>query len=169
MRQSMTYLWELLEPVVTGMGFELVEIEFNSHPKNKVLRLYIDKEGGVVIENCTEVSRQVSAVIDVEDPIDGFFNLEVSSPGLDRPLTKIVDFRHRIGENVKLLFVKKKRKKITAEIVSVDGDNIPRVYGIVGAYVVDGLGGVLGAHYGKAFAGGPFGKAPGQRHRFFHR
>jgi len=102
MRQSMTYLWDLLEPVVTGMGYELIEIEFNSNPKNKVLRLYIDKAGGVLIEDCSDVSRQVSAVIDVEDPISGFFNLEVSSPGLDRPLRKIEDFIRFQGERVKL-------------------------------------------------------------------
>ena len=68
MRQSMNHLWELFEPVVTGMGFELVEIEFNAHPKNKILRLYIDKEIGILIEDCTAVSRQVRALIDVEDP-----------------------------------------------------------------------------------------------------
>ena len=102
MRQSMNYLWELLEPVVTGMGFELVEIEFNSHPKNKVLRLYIDKENGILIEDCSQVSRQVSALIDVEDPISGFFNLEVSSPGLDRPLRKIEDYERFKGEMVKI-------------------------------------------------------------------
>ena len=102
MRQSMTNLWELLEPVVTGLGYELIEIEFNSHPKNQILRLYIDKEGGVLIEDCSSVSRQVSAVIDVEDPISGFFNLEVSSPGLDRPLRKVEDYIRFQGENVKI-------------------------------------------------------------------
>ena len=102
MRQSMNHLWELFEPVVTGMGFELVEIEFNAHPKNKILRLYIDKENGILIEDCTAVSRQVSALIDVEDPIDGFFNLEVSSPGLDRPMRKIEDYERFKGEMVKI-------------------------------------------------------------------
>ena len=102
MRQSMNHLWELFEPVITGMGYELVEIEFNAHPKNKILRLYIDKEGGVVIEDCSAVSHQISALIDVEDPIEGFFNLEVSSPGLDRPLRKISDYVRFAGEQVKL-------------------------------------------------------------------
>lgn len=102
MRQSVTYLWELIEPVVIGMGYELIEIEFDAHPKNKVLRLYIDKEDGIVIEDCSEVSRQVSALIDVEDPIDGFFNLEVSSPGLDRPLRKVEDYERFKGEMVKI-------------------------------------------------------------------
>ena len=102
MRQSVTYLWELIEPVVIGMGYELIEIEFDAHPKNKVLRLYIDKKDGIVIEDCSEVSRQVSALIDVEDPIDGFFNLEVSSPGLDRPLRKVEDYERFKGEMVKI-------------------------------------------------------------------
>ena len=102
MRQSVTNLWELIEPVVIGMGYELIEIEFDAHPKNKVLRLYIDKKDGIVIEDCSEVSRQVSALIDVEDPIDGFFNLEVSSPGLDRPLRKVEDYERFKGEMVKI-------------------------------------------------------------------
>jgi len=102
MRKSVNYLWELLEPVVNGMGFELIEIEYSSHVKSNVLRLYIDKEGGIVIDDCSNVSRQVSAILDVEDPISGFFNLEVSSPGLDRPLRKIEDFDRFKGERVKI-------------------------------------------------------------------
>lgn len=102
MRQSMTHLWDLFEPVVTGMGFELVEIEYQPHPKNGVLRLYIDKESGILIEDCSDVSQQISALIDVEDPISGHFNLEVSSPGLDRPIRKIEDFQRFSGEVVKI-------------------------------------------------------------------
>lgn len=126
MRQSMTYLWELLEPVVTGMGYELVEIEFDSHPKNKVLRLYIDKEDGIVIEDCSDVSQQVSAVIDVEDPISGFYNLEVSSPGLDRPLRKIGDYERFQGEMVKIKTAMPQdgRRNFKGQIKGVDGDAV---------------------------------------------
>ncbi len=109
MRRDQTHLWELFEPVVNGMGFDLIEIEHFPNPKHGVLRLFIDKpvgaEGetvGVVIEDCSAVSRQISALIDVEDPINGKFNLEVSSPGLDRPLRRLQDFQRFTGAIVKL-------------------------------------------------------------------
>ena len=110
MRRDQTHLWELFEPVVQGMGFDLIEIEHFPNPKHGVLRLFIDKpvgsdsdgsdKTGVVIEDCSAVSRQISALIDVEDPIRGQFNLEVSSPGLDRPLRRLVDFQRFCGSNI---------------------------------------------------------------------
>ncbi|MBL4712315.1 MAG: ribosome maturation factor RimP [Gammaproteobacteria bacterium] len=107
MRRDQTHLWELFEPVISGMGFELIEIEHFPNPKHGVLRLFIDKPvgaevEGVVIEDCSAVSRQISALIDVEDPINGKFNLEVSSPGLDRPLRRLQDFQRFTGSLVKL-------------------------------------------------------------------
>lgn len=102
MRQSMTQLWELFEPVVQAMGYELVEIEYQPNPKHGVLRLYIDNDAGIQLDDCSKVSQQISGLIDVEDPIPGHFNLEVSSPGLDRPLRKREDFERFKGETVKL-------------------------------------------------------------------
>ncbi|MDT8282943.1 MAG: ribosome maturation factor RimP [Gammaproteobacteria bacterium] len=106
MRKDQTHLWELFEPVVVGMGFDLIEIEHFPNPKHGVLRLYIDtpegSEKAVVVEDCSAVSRQISALIDVEDPISGQFNLEVSSPGLDRPLRRLRDFQRFIGALVKI-------------------------------------------------------------------
>ncbi len=107
MRKDQTHLWELFEPVVNGMGFDLIEIEHFPNPKHGVLRLFIDKPvgsdvEGVVIEDCSAVSRQISALIDVEDPIRGQFNLEVSSPGLDRPLRRLQDYQRFTGSLVKL-------------------------------------------------------------------
>jgi ribosome maturation factor RimP len=102
MRQEHTHLWELFEPVVEGMGYDLIEIEHFPNPKHGVLRLYIDKADGVNIDDCTEVSRQISALIDVEDPVRGQFNLEVSSPGMDRPLRKLRDFQRFTGSQVSL-------------------------------------------------------------------
>ena len=95
-------MWELFEPVVEGLGYELIEIEHFPNPKHGVLRLYIDKEGGVNVDDCSTVSRQVSALIDVEDPVNGQFNLEVSSPGSDRPLRRLKDFQRFVGSLVKL-------------------------------------------------------------------
>lgn len=102
MRHSLTHLWELFEPVVVGMGYELVEIEYHPNSKYGVLRLYIDKESGVLVEDCSAVSQQISAVLDVEDPISGQYSLEISSPGMDRPLRRLQDFQRFIGEEVKI-------------------------------------------------------------------
>ncbi len=102
MRREQTHLWDLFEPVVSGMGYDLIEIEHFPNPKHGVLRLYIDKEGGVNIDDCSAVSRQISALIDVEEPVRGQFNLEVSSPGLDRPLRRVQDFQRFTGSKVKL-------------------------------------------------------------------
>src|SRR5690348_7315317 len=91
-------LLKLLEPAIEALGYELVELEFPP----QLLRIYIDREGGVTVDDCEAVSRQVSAVLDVEDPIPGAYTLEVSSPGLDRPLRKEADFVRFAGEQVKL-------------------------------------------------------------------
>ena len=91
-------LLKLLEPAIEALGYELVELEFPPH----LLRIYIDREGGVTVDDCEAVSRQVSAVLDVEDPIPGAYTLEVSSPGLDRPLRKQADFARFAGGRVKL-------------------------------------------------------------------
>ena len=73
MHRNLTQLWDLLEPVVAGMGYELVEIEYNPSPRHGVLRLYIDHEEGIQLDDCTDVSNQVSALLDVEDPIPGHY------------------------------------------------------------------------------------------------
>ena len=93
---------QLLEPVIERMGYELVGIDFRGNPKNSLLRIYIDKPGGVMLDDCTRVSYQVSGVLDVEDPISGRYSLEVSSPGLDRPIFKISDYDRFAGERIKL-------------------------------------------------------------------
>ena len=102
MKRDHSHLWDLFEPVISGMGYELIEIEHFPNPKHGVLRLYIDKEGGVDVEDCSNVSRQISALIDVEDPVSGQFNLEISSPGLDRPLRRVKDFHRFTGSLVKI-------------------------------------------------------------------
>lgn len=92
----------ILEPVIEGMGCELVGIEFRPNPKNSLLRIYIDKPDGVTVDDCALVSRQVSGVLDVEDPIPGRYTLEVSSPGLDRPIFKASDYERFAGERIRL-------------------------------------------------------------------
>lgn len=86
MAQANAQLQALIEPAVSALGFELIGVEHLAQGRHSVLRVYIDHENGIDVEDCAEVSRQVSAVLDVEDPIRGEYTLEVSSPGLDRPL-----------------------------------------------------------------------------------
>ncbi len=95
-------LIELLEPAVEQLGFELADLEAHFGRGRGVLRIFIDREAGITVDDCAEVSHQVSALLDVEDPIPGDYNLEVSSPGLDRRLTKAEHFERFAGERVKV-------------------------------------------------------------------
>lgn len=92
----------LLEAPIQALGYEVVELEFHPQGRGGLLRVYIDKESGVTVDDCEIVSRQVSAVLDVEDPIPGHYTLEVSSPGLDRPLRKAADFGRFAGEKARV-------------------------------------------------------------------
>lgn len=92
----------LVEETVEAMAFEAVGVEFHTAGRHSLLRIYIDKPEGVTIDDCADVSRQVSAVLDVEDPISGQYTLEVSSPGLDRPLFRESDFERFTGRDVKI-------------------------------------------------------------------
>lgn len=95
----------LAEDLLQNLGFELVDLELSQSDEGSILRLFIDKDGGVTLEDCTHVSRMLGALLDVEDPIAGRYNLEVSSPGLNRRLRRAQDFKSRIGEIVKLKLV----------------------------------------------------------------
>jgi ribosome maturation factor RimP len=97
-------LTKLCEPVVAGQGYELVDLEFKNEPGvgGWVLRLFIDKEGGVTLDDCASLSRELSAVLDVEDAIQVGYSLEVSSPGLNRPLKKESDFARFVGKKAKI-------------------------------------------------------------------
>jgi len=95
-------LARLLEPTVEGLGYELADLELRIGGKNGVVRIFIDRPEGVGLDDCEVVSRQVSALLDVEDPVPGHYVLEVSSPGLDRKLTKPAHFRRFVGEEVRV-------------------------------------------------------------------
>jgi ribosome maturation factor RimP len=95
-------LTSLLEPVVTDLDIELVEIQFRRESSGWVLRLIIDKEAGVSLDDCTEVSREVGRLLEVEDPIEHSYRLEVSSPGLERPLRKDKDYLRFKGRKAKI-------------------------------------------------------------------
>jgi ribosome maturation factor RimP len=126
MKQAPEHLLNLIEPIVTGLGYECVGIEYNPHPQHRLLRIYIDKENGILVDDCSKVSHQVSGVLDVEDPIQGNYHLEVSSPGANRPLFKVAQFEQFIGKTVTVSLFKaiNSRRKITALIQKVEGDII---------------------------------------------
>lgn len=98
------HLQRLIEPVVAGLGYELVGIEFDA--RAKILRVYIDHADGIGLEDCSRVSYQISGVLDVEDPIPGQYQLEISSPGLDRPLFTLEHFERFLGRSVRLQTVR---------------------------------------------------------------
>ncbi|MCX2779240.1 ribosome maturation factor RimP [Microbulbifer thermotolerans] len=119
-------LEELLAPVVASLGCELWGIEYQTHSRNALLRIYIDSEDGVTVEDCEKVSRQVSAVLDVEDPISGKYILEVSSPGLDRPLYKLAHYQRFAGAQieVRLRMPLDGQRKWRGLLVGVEGDEV---------------------------------------------
>jgi len=95
-------LQAMLAPVVEALGYECWGIEFISQGRHSLLRVYIDHANGIQVDDCEKVSRQVSGVLDVEDPISSEYTLEVSSPGMDRPLFTLEQFAKHAGEQVKI-------------------------------------------------------------------
>ncbi|MFK8017418.1 MAG: ribosome maturation factor RimP [Gammaproteobacteria bacterium] len=91
---------DLLSPSVEDLGYELIDVEYHTAPKSGTLRLYIDRGEGIDIEDCEAVSRQASAILDVEDPISGMYHLEVSSPGLDRVLRTPGHYAAFVGSEI---------------------------------------------------------------------
>ncbi len=119
-------LTELLEAPVEALGYELVGLEFLRAGEFSTLRLFIDQEGGITVEDCAEVSRQVAAVMDVEDPITVAYNLEVSSPGLERPLFKAAHYERFIGQEVSVVLkmAMDNRRKWKGIIARVEGETV---------------------------------------------
>lgn len=119
-------LTDLIRPAVEEVGKTLLGVEFISAGNNSILRLFIDHENGINVDDCAEVSRQVGALLDVEDPISSEYNLEVSSPGVDRPLFELAHFQEVIGEtiNVKLSMPLNGRRKFKGPLVSIENDTL---------------------------------------------
>jgi len=119
-------LHSLLEPTVAGLGYELVGVEMVGAKGNRTLRVYIDTPAGIRVEDCEAVSHQVSGVLDVEDPIEGAYNLEVSSPGLDRPIFKAADYDRFSGERIKLRLqeLHEGRRRIKGVLGGLDGEHV---------------------------------------------
>ncbi|GGY87086.1 ribosome maturation factor RimP [Cellvibrio zantedeschiae] len=126
MASKQEILHSMIEPIVVSLGCELWGLEYLTQGRYTTLRLFIDAPAGVSLEDCEKVSRQVSSVMDVEDPIDGEYTLEVSSPGLDRPLYIPAHYARYVGEtvNVRLRMARDGRRRFKGEIVKVDGDDV---------------------------------------------
>ncbi|GAB2520516.1 ribosome maturation factor RimP [Lysobacter humi (ex Lee et al. 2017)] len=141
MADKATEIARLLGPTVESLGLELLGTEYLPSPGGAVLRLYIDVPAGseegrhVGIEDCESVSREVSALLDVEDPISGNYTLEVSSPGVDRPLFTVEHFARYVGETAKvtLKLPQDGRRRLQGRIVAVEGGSV--------RFEIEGLGG----------------------------
>lgn len=116
----------MLRPAVEETGKELLGVEFISAGNHSVLRIFIDHENGIDVDDCAEVSHQVGAILDVEDPISSEYSLEVSSPGLDRPLFDKSHFEAVVDETVevKISMPLNGRRKFKGKLVAVENDNL---------------------------------------------
>ena len=119
-------LASLLGPTIERQGYELSDLETNLGGKGGMVRIFIDHPDGISLDDCEKVSLAVSAMLDIEDPVPGKYNLEVSSPGLDRKLTKVAHFQRFAGEVVKvqMRFPIEGRKRFRGTLVSSDDENI---------------------------------------------
>jgi ribosome maturation factor RimP len=119
-------LTRLIEPAVERLGYELSDLELRLGRKDGLIRVFIDRPDGVGLSDCEAVSRQLSALLDVEDPVPGHYVLEVSSPGLDRKLTKPEHFQRFVGRDVriKLRFPVEGRKNFRGRLMAAGEENI---------------------------------------------
>ncbi|HIL93545.1 MAG TPA: ribosome maturation factor RimP [Cycloclasticus sp.] len=127
MNQAPAKILELIEPAVTGLGYEFVGAEFTGQGKLSVLLVYIDSDKGILVTDCSKVSHQISGIMDVEDPISGQYRLEVSSPGMERPLFKLEHFERFKGSMVKLELSQttlEGQRRFTGDILKVKGNTV---------------------------------------------
>lgn len=117
---------ELIESAVTALGYELWGVQLLSQGRHSTLRIYIDKPEGINVDDCAAVSHQVSGILDVEDPIKSQYTLEVSSPGIDRPLFKLEQYQRYVGEDIALRLRTpfEGRRKFSGLLKAVEADNI---------------------------------------------
>jgi|TARA_R110002020_G_scaffold13751_23_gene49282 ribosome maturation factor RimP len=119
-------LFDMIEPAVSALDYALWGVEFVRAGKHSTLRVYIDHEDGVSVDDCAKVSHQVSAILDVEDPIQSEYFLEVSSPGMERPFFKAAQYADYLGETaaVELTMAQQGKRKFKGVIAAVDGDYV---------------------------------------------
>jgi ribosome maturation factor RimP len=119
-------LENLIRPLVEEENLELVDLDFSEAGPASILRVYVDKAGGVTVDQCADLSRKIGDFLDTEDLMPGRYTLQVSSPGLDRPLILRSDFKRKIGEKVKILLKEGEqgRKELVGKIKDLEGDSI---------------------------------------------
>lgn len=121
-----SHLVQLTQPSIEAMGFELIGVEYIRAGNNSIVRFYIDHADGIEVDHCAEVSRQISSILDVDDPIQSHYSLEVSSPGIERPLFTLEHYLNFIGEKVqvKLRMPMNGLFKLVGKIVAVESSLI---------------------------------------------
>jgi ribosome maturation factor RimP len=119
-------IWQMVEPLIEEKGMELVDVEFVKEGQNWFLRIFIDKENGITLDDCELISRAVSDILDREDPISQSYHLEVSSPGIERPLKKTKDFLRFINNivEIKTFTPVAGKKKHRGELINADEERI---------------------------------------------
>ena len=124
------YCTELVTPIIDEGNYELVDVEYVKEGSDYYLRVYADKEGGINIDDCVAISRALEAKLDAEDKIDGAYILEVSSPGLTRPLKKDKDLKRSLGKNVDVKLYTKVNdlKEFTAKLEDFTPEDITFIY-----------------------------------------
>lgn len=138
MALTLPHIEELLEPGARALGYELVAVEMRGGDTS-ILRIYIDGPDGITVDDCAKASRQFGAILDVEDPISNRYTLEVSSPGMDRPLARPEHFKAVVGSDVKIKMATlvNGRRRFTGElveatdefaVVEVDGEQTELLY-----------------------------------------
>ncbi|MGB2768379.1 MAG: ribosome maturation factor RimP [Candidatus Zixiibacteriota bacterium] len=115
-----------IKPVVEEENLELVDMEFSGVGPASVLRVYVDRSTGVTVDQCAHLSRKIGDLLDMDDLIPGRYRLEVSSPGLDRPLVSGADFKRKIGKKVKVFFKESVdgKTELVGEIKNLKGENV---------------------------------------------
>lgn len=123
MALTVPHIDELLQPGAQALGYELVAVEL-SGGDTSIVRIYIDTPNGITVDDCAKASRQFSAILDVEDPISNRYTLEVSSPGMDRPLAKPKHFQDVIGQDVKIKMITliDGRRRFTGELIEANNE-----------------------------------------------
>ena len=121
-------IWALTQEVVSDLGYELVDIELTGNRSRRVIRVYIEKPEGILLADCVAVSRKLGERLDEEDVIENSYRLEISSPGIERPLRKIQDYERYVGHQVRIRLKGrlKGKRKIAGKLDEVE-DNIVRI------------------------------------------
>ena len=114
----------ILTPEFEREGFDIVELKLSRYKQDSRLQIFVDSDNGVTIADCARLSKTIAPILDLENLFSGDYSLEISSPGLDRPLETGRDFRRRVGKRIEVFFVDTERKPMKGELVEADEESI---------------------------------------------